>query len=157
VKNFIYCAVTPDCDDRIGLARLRAKPARITAFPCHLNLDAMSESPLPYHGRPQRLAADDLAVNDKAQVFFWPSQSWVAEVGVFRACQVMGSLVAYRFLAYVLTRITLAHSPRRAAIALLAGLVLLIGFSRIYLGIHFMSDVIGGYAAGAVWLALCII
>ena len=60
----------------------------------------------------------------------------------------MGSLVAYGFLAYLLTRITPAHFPRRAAIALLAGLVLLIGFSRIYLGVHFMSDVIGGYAAG---------
>ena len=69
----------------------------------------------------------------------------------------MGSLVAYGFLAYLLTRITPAHFPRRAAIALLAGLVLLIGFSRIYLGVHFMSDVIGGYAAGAVWLAFCII
>jgi hypothetical protein len=69
----------------------------------------------------------------------------------------MGSLVAYGFLAYLLTRIAPAHFPRRAAIALLAGLVLLIGFSRIYLGVHFMSDVIGGYAAGAVWLALCII
>jgi len=34
---------------------------------------------------------------------------------------------------------------------------LLIGFSWIYLGVHFMSDVIGGYAAGAVWLAFCII
>src|ERR1700722_17110540 len=67
----------------------------------------------------------------------------------------MGSLVAYGFLAYLLTRITLAHSPRRAAIALLAGLVLLIGFSRMYLGVHFMSDVIGGDAA--VWLAFCII
>jgi undecaprenyl-diphosphatase len=31
-----------------------------------------------------------------------------------------------------------------------AVLVLLIGFSRIYLGVHFMSDVIGGYAAGDV-------
>jgi membrane-associated phospholipid phosphatase len=60
----------------------------------------------------------------------------------------MGSLVAYGFLAYMLTRITVAHFPRRAAIALLAGLVLLIGFSRICLGVHFMSDVIGGYAAG---------
>jgi hypothetical protein len=66
MKNFIYCAVTPYCDDRIGLARLRAKPARITAFPCHMNLDAMSEPALPHHGRPQRLAAGDFAVNDKA-------------------------------------------------------------------------------------------
>jgi len=31
----------------------------------------------------------------------------------------MGSLVAYGFLAYLLTRITPAHFPRRAAIALL--------------------------------------
>jgi hypothetical protein len=43
----------------------------------------------------------------------------------------MGSLVAYGFLAYLLTRITPAHFPRRAAIALLAGLDL---------GVHFMSD-----------------
>jgi membrane-associated phospholipid phosphatase len=69
----------------------------------------------------------------------------------------MGSLVAYGFLAYLLTRITPAHFPRRAPIALFAGFVLLIGFSRIYLGIHFMSDVIGGYPAGAFWLAFCII
>jgi undecaprenyl-diphosphatase len=69
----------------------------------------------------------------------------------------MRFLVAYGFLAYLLTRITPDHFPRRAAIALLAGLVLLIGFSRIYLGIHFMSDVIGGYPAGAFWLAFCII
>jgi putative acetyltransferase len=31
--------------------------------------------------------------------------------------------------------------------------ILTIGLSRLYLGVHFLSDVIGGYAAGAVWLA----
>jgi undecaprenyl-diphosphatase len=35
-------------------------------------------------------------------------------------------------------------------------LVLAIGLSRLYLGVHFLSDVIGGYAAGAVWLATCV-
>jgi membrane-associated phospholipid phosphatase len=85
-------------------------------------------------------------------------EPWVTEPGwSFASGHVMGSLVAYGFLAYLLTRITPAHFPRRAAMALLAGLVLLIGFSRIYLGVHFMSDVIGGYAAGAVWLTFCII
>jgi undecaprenyl-diphosphatase len=35
-------------------------------------------------------------------------------------------------------------------------LVLLIGFSRINFGAHYLSDVLGGYAAAAVWLTFCI-
>ena len=32
-------------------------------------------------------------------------------------------------------------------------LILLIGFSRLSLGVHFVRDVLGGYALGAAWLA----
>jgi membrane-associated phospholipid phosphatase len=86
------------------------------------------------------------------------SEPWVTEPGwSFPSGHAMGSFVAYGFLAYLLTRITPADFPRRTGIALLAGLVLLIGFSRIYLGVHFLSDVIGGYAAAAVWLSFCIL
>jgi membrane-associated phospholipid phosphatase len=77
-------------------------------------------------------------------------QPWVTEPGwSFPSGHAMGSLVAYGFLAYLLTRITPAHFQRRKAIALLAILVLLIGFSRIYLGVHFLSDVIGGYGGSS--------
>jgi membrane-associated phospholipid phosphatase len=35
-------------------------------------------------------------------------------------------------------------------------LVIAIGFSRIYLGVHYFSDVFAGYLAASFWLALCI-
>jgi membrane-associated phospholipid phosphatase len=67
------------------------------------------------------------------------------------------SLAVYGTLGFIAAR----HlgSPR-AQFAVLAGttvLVLLIGFSRLYLGVHFLSDVIAGYSLGIAWVALCVV
>jgi len=85
-------------------------------------------------------------------------EPWVTEPGwSFPSGHAMGSLVAYGFLAYLVTRVSPPDFPRRTTVAVLAVLVLLIGFSRIFLGAHFVSDVVGGYAAAAVWLTFCIV
>jgi undecaprenyl-diphosphatase len=42
---------------------------------------------------------------------------------------------------------------RRVAVAVTALLVLLIGCSRLLLGLHFLTDVVGGYLLGLAWLA----
>jgi len=43
--------------------------------------------------------------------------------------------------------------PLFAGAALIVGCI---GFARIYLGVHYLSDVIAGYSAGLVWLTVCV-
>jgi undecaprenyl-diphosphatase len=66
------------------------------------------------------------------------------------------SLATYGALAFVLAR----RTRGRARLAILGAAVLLvslIGFSRLYLGVHFLSDVIAGFGAGTAWVALCVV
>lgn len=57
--------------------------------------------------------------------------------------------------AFVLWRIR-AWPARVLAASLAVFMVLLVGFSRIYLGAHYLSDVLGAMLEGLAWLALCL-
>lgn len=68
----------------------------------------------------------------------------------FPSGHAMMSAAFYAFLAYLAWR--LLRGPWRiVAVVALTLLVLAIGFARIYLQAHFLSDVIAGYLAGLLW------
>ena len=48
------------------------------------------------------------------------------------------------------------HGARRARLYVVAtAMIFAIGFSRLYLGVHYPSDVLGGLAIGTAWVVLC--
>lgn len=66
-----------------------------------------------------------------------------------------GSVVAYGMLAYLSLRLLPVRWHLPSLLAMVA-LALTVGASRLFLGVHFASDVMAGFASGIAWLALCI-
>ena len=62
------------------------------------------------------------------------------------------SLCFYGATAYLMTRRCTSNKARILLLVVTALLVGLIGFSRIYLGVHYPSDVIAGYLVATVWV-----
>ena len=74
----------------------------------------------------------------------------------FPSGHAMSAFAVYGVLSFLLWR----HIPTRWGRTLLIVtsiiMILTIGISRIYLGVHYPSDVIGGYFASGCWLAIAI-
>lgn len=70
----------------------------------------------------------------------------------FPSGHAQSALVAYAVLLLVF--VPLLHGAwRPVALAVAIALVVAIGFSRLALGVHYLSDVLAGYALGGAWIA----
>jgi undecaprenyl-diphosphatase len=70
----------------------------------------------------------------------------------FPSGHALGSFCFYGILAAVLAERMVGRKSKMIIWTIAAVLVGMIGISRIYLGVHYPSDVIAGYLAGGVWV-----
>lgn len=66
------------------------------------------------------------------------------------------AIALYGFITYLLIRYSKTYTQKSLAFISGLALIILIGFSRLYLGVHYLSDIWGGYLAGAIWLVIAI-
>ncbi|WP_437755739.1 phosphatase PAP2 family protein [Sorangium sp. So ce1389] len=68
----------------------------------------------------------------------------------------MGTFITFGMLSYLGLLFVRTLRARLSLVAFALSWTVAMGFSRMYLGVHYLSDVLAGFAAGSVWLAACI-
>lgn len=73
----------------------------------------------------------------------------------FPSGHAMLSAITYLTLGALLTRVEKSRRIKAFIMGLAIAMTLLVGISRVYLGVHWPSDVLAGWSVGAAWAALC--
>jgi undecaprenyl-diphosphatase len=89
----------------------------------------------------------------RPDVFPWRTQ----HVGLasFPSGHAMTSIVVYGTLALLIARLAPTRLLRRLTWALAVFVILIVGLSRLYLGVHYPSDVLAGFIIGGAWAIVC--
>ena len=74
----------------------------------------------------------------------------------FPSGHAMESMVGYGMLVAVTLHQLHGSTRRRLVIGAAAVLIFMIGVSRVYLAVHYLTDVVAGWLAGGAWLFVCI-
>jgi membrane-associated phospholipid phosphatase len=78
------------------------------------------------------------------------SSSWS-----FPSGHAMGTFILCGLGCYLLLRERRSWTPSAVGVSLAVSWCVVMAFSRLYLGVHFASDVIAGLLAGTAWVAVC--
>jgi undecaprenyl-diphosphatase len=73
----------------------------------------------------------------------------------FPSGHAMTAVIVYTTLAYLVARLEPTPLLRRLTLGMVAVVILMIGLSRLYLGVHYPSDVLAGFVAGFAWATFC--
>lgn len=73
----------------------------------------------------------------------------------FPSGHAMNSAVTFLTLGALLARFESRVRTRGFIISVAIALTVLVGISRVYLGVHYPTDVLAGWSAGAAWAMLC--
>ena len=106
------------------------------------------------------VCAGGIAINQGMKLFFakprpelWP-RLITDPTFSFPSGHAVGSMVVYGFIAYILA---IELPPYKRYIYAIASMIIIaIGLSRLYLGVHYPTDIIAGYGIGILWLTTCL-
>lgn len=88
----------------------------------------------------------------RPQVFDWGTEAVSLS---FPSGHAMSSAVVYGCVAYLAARLQRRHWHRIVTMAAAAIIIVLISLSRLYLGVHYPSDVAAGVIIGLAWAGFC--
>ena len=90
----------------------------------------------------------------RPQVFEWVTQPYRGSTS-FPSGHAMSATIVYSTVAYLAARLQKRRWQRVLTLLVAAVIIVLISTSRLYLGVHYPSDVLGGTIIGLAWAAFC--